>query len=306
MMEIPSSFSIKTWGRVFQDFHQIETVRVFSSEDMLEIKIKDKEEVFTVTRNTLDDTLYRFKGNPREVASSYLKDKGLIVFYENTLVGFFDIIGYSSFIKEASSLEETIHRMGSFLTAASSSAGTDFSAVKLEHWILSDSIILVIDTNRHPLFTGSLDVFLGTCSMILYDGMSHGMPLRGAIGGGNFYKDGEVMVSTALIDAAEYEKEQDWLGAILTPETLRIIEKAKEFEIREKGKTEIDFSNERFSDTVRHGAIPWKEHEISLERPSETYYIKPSMTDPEWTTKLPSHFQSSNKVSNSNCLYGVK
>jgi hypothetical protein len=304
-MEIPASFPIEVWGRIFSDFNQVEYVKAISSAERLDIKVKGKKEILSFSVEALDDTLYKFRGNPKEVAVSFLRENGIIVFYEDTLVGYFDIIGYSSFIKKAASLEEIIHRMKRFLDDASRSARTDIFAVKIDHWILSDSIIVVVDTNRHPLFTGSLDTFLGTCSMILHDGMRHGMPLRGAIGGGSFYKDGEVMVSTALINAAEYEKEQEWLGAVLTPEALQIIEKAKEFELREKGETEIDLSSGRFSTVVGSGTIPWKEQESSLERPPETYFINPDMSEPDWATKyLPSHFQGSSKINNSNSLYG--
>ena len=231
----------------------------------------------------------------------------MIVYYHDTLVAFFDIIGYSSYLKKTP-IEDAIRKISKFFRDTGSSAGTDILAVKFDHWILSDAVIIVVDTNRHPLFSGSLEFFLGTCSTILEDGMRNGFPLRGAIGGGDFYKDGEVMVSSALVDAASYEKEQEWLGAILTPKALQLVEKAKEFEIGLKGETQIDFSSDRFKPFVRYGKIPWKHGE---NKPDETYYIKPhGMAYEDWDKKyLPDYFNQNEKremINNSQCLYTKK
>lgn len=303
-MKTDNTFPIKVWGEIFEDFFQIERVDVNSSAERLDITIRGRKGILQATREELDEYLYKFKGNPKEVAAYFLKKHGVLVYYQDTLVGFFDIQAYSYFIKETK-IEEAIQRISLFFSNTRSTARTDILAVKLDHWILSDSIILVVDTNRHPLFAGSLEVFLGTCSMIMQDAMKHGFPLRGAIGGGDFYKDGEIMVSSGLVDAALYEKAQDWLGAVLTPKALQIVEKAKEFEIRRKGETRIDFSVEKFKHFVRYGVIPWKPDGRHVKMPHETYYIKPfQMVDKNWASKyLPNYFEDTSKINNSHCLY---
>ncbi len=301
------TYSIEVWGEVFRQFRQIERVRVDSSAERLDVTVKDRKDILQFSREELDDILYKFNGNPKEVATYYLKKNGVIVYYQDTLVGFFDIIGYSSFI-EKTAIEEAIRKMSTYCNGIRSTAETDILAVKLDHWILSDAIIIVVDTNRHPLFPGSLEFFLGTCSMIMNDGMRNKFPLRGAIGGGDFYKDGEVMVSSALVDAATYEKEQEWLGAVLTPKALQLTEKAKEFEMQLKGETRIDFSSDRFKSFVRYGAIPWKqENRRPLVKPDKTYYIKPfAIAEEDWAVKyLPDYFDLEKKtmINNSHCLY---
>ena len=181
--------------------------------------------------------------------------------------------------------------------------------VKLDHWILSDAVIIVVDTNRHPLYSHSLEILLFTCSMIMEDGMRDGFPLRGAIGGGDFYKDGEVMVSSALVDAAGYEKKQEWLGTVLTPKALQQIEKAKEFEIGLKGETRIDFSSDKVTPFVRYGTIPWKHGENWLiTKPDKAYYTKPfDMAEEDWAERyLPDFFDRDKKkemINNSHRLY---
>lgn len=119
------------------------------------------------------------------------------------------------------------------------------------------------------------------------------------------------MVSSALVDAARYEKEQEWLGAVLTPKALAMVEKAKEFEIRHKEKSLIDFSSDRFMHYVRYGMIQWKRNESHIEKPDKTYYIKPfGMAEGDWVSKyLPDHFNKLNKsemIENSHCLYAQK
>jgi hypothetical protein len=132
--------------------------------------------------------------------------------------------------------------------------------------------------------------------------MSNNSPLRGAIGGGDFYKDGEIMVSTALVDAATYEKKQNWLGAVLTPKAEEMISKAREYDISTKGETRIDYNSDTFKKHVRKGAIPWKD---SAGLPEEAYYIKPPMAYPGWANNfLPTYFERGDKVSESYILYG--
>jgi hypothetical protein len=309
-MLIGTSYPIELWGDIFRDFRQVEKVQVNTSAERLDIAIKERKDILQATREELDDTLYKFSGNPKEVASSFLKKHNVLIYYQETLVGFFDIIGYSSFI-DGNTIEQAIQRVSHFLNEAINFAKTDILAVKIDHWILSDSIIIVVDTNRNPLFEGSLEMFLGICSMVMRYGMQHGFPLRGAIGGGDFYKDGEVMVSSALVDAARYEKEQEWLGAVLTPKALAMVEKAKEFEIRHKEKSLIDFSSDRFMHYVRYGMIQWKRNESHIEKPDKTYYIKPfDMAEVDWVSKyLPDHFnklKKSEMIENSHCLYAQK
>ena len=295
----------KFWGAIFKEFQQVDCVNTVFDADRLDIKIKGQEETLHATKEELDDSLYKFHGNPHEVVSYFLRKHGVLVYYQDTLVAFFDIQAYSRYMG-TTSMEEAIRGVGKFFLDTSSIVSTDILAVKFDHWILSDSIILVVDTNRHPLFTDSLEYFLGTCSYLMRSAVMQGFPLRGAIGGGDFYKDGEILVSTGLVDAACYEKEQDWLGAVLTPTAVKLVEKAKEFEIKIKGKTKIDFFSDRFKPSIRYGRIPSKRDGWrNSEKPEETFYIKPfNMADKNWATKyLPGYFDDVIKIKNSHCLY---
>lgn len=299
-------YSIEVWAEVFKQFRQVDRTIVDYSAERLDVTIKNRKDILQVSREELDNMLYKYIGTPSEVVRNYLSNNGVIDYYLNTLIGFFDIIGYSSFI-DKKPFEESIRKISNFFKYTGI-AMTDIYDVKLDHWILSDSVIIVIDTKRCPLFSGSLEAFLWTCSMLMREGVRNGFPLRGAVGGGDFYKDGEIMVSSALVDAATYEKKQEWLGAVLTPKALQLVEKAKDFEIGFKGETRIDFSSDRFNQLVRNGTIPWKLGEA--EQGKTYYYINPDMAEADWADKyLPDYFDKEKKremISNSHGLYSQK
>jgi hypothetical protein len=298
------SHTIEFWAAIFREFQQVEDVKPIFDADRVDIIIKGREEILQASQEELDDSLYRFNSNPHEVVTHFLKKHGILVYYQDTLIGFFDIQAYSHYIKQTN-IEEAIRRIGDFISGVCSAADIDTLAAKIDHWILSDSVIIVVDTNRHPLYAVSIEVFLETCSMIMRDAITAGFPMRGAVGGGNFYKDGEMMVISALVDAALYEKEQDWLGAVLTPMALKLVEKAKAYDVGII-KTKIDLSSDQFKPYIRYGTIPWKQNGRPMEKPHETYYIKPfNMADKDWAGKyLPQYFDDKPKIENSYCLYG--
>ena len=104
------TYSIEIWGKVFRQFRQVEHARVDSSAERLDVTIRDRKDILQVSREELDDILYKFNGNPHEVVTYYLKKNGIIVYYQDTLVAYFDIIGYSSFIEKRKLNEESVEK----------------------------------------------------------------------------------------------------------------------------------------------------------------------------------------------------
>lgn len=296
------TYPIEGWREIFKNFTQVIQVQADFSAERLDLTIKDRKGTLQATQNELDDALYKYNCNPKEVAIYFLRKHNIITFYQDTLVGFFDIVGYSSFVeKNQNHFEKCILKISNFFDGTANTSDTDIGTVKFDHWILSDSIILVIDTNRNPISFASLALFFATCSEIMRYGMINGFPLRGAIGGGDFYKDGEILVSTALVNAANYEKKQEWLGAVLTPEAHQIMKQATEFNI-----SDLD-SNDNFTPFVRYGKIPWKTKE-ACTLSKEAYYIKPfGMSEKDWAKKhLPNYFNKKDaeeKIKYSHILY---
>lgn len=180
--------SIEFWAERFREFEIVEYVEPFIDSDYLNINVKDHKKILHASIMKLNDLLYKLNGNPHEVVAHFLKKHKIRVYYQDTLVGFFDIQAYSNYINTTKT-NRAIRKTIDFINNVICSTRTDIYAVKIDHWILSDSFILVVDTNRHPLFAGSLEVFLGTCSMLMREAVREGFPIRGAIGGGYFYKD---------------------------------------------------------------------------------------------------------------------
>lgn len=308
-----NSLSLEYWRQIFISVcYQVESAEIDSSADRLNIIITGRNEALHATHDELDEAFLKFDNNVQDVVHWFMKKHGVIVIYQNTLVGYFDIQAYSSFIDDPrKSFKDKIWKINKLFYNNNISSKTDVLGVKIDSWILSDSIVVVIDTERSCLFEGSIAFFLGTCSIIMADAIRHGFPLRGAIGGGDFFKDGELMISSALVDAVRYEKEQNWLGTVLTPTATALVEKAleqvKEVEIKLEGKTDIDFLLARFNPFIRHGKIYWKSSN-NITKPPIWYYIKPyNMTDSNWVLYLPDYFEDRDgKIEHSHCLYGQK
>jgi hypothetical protein len=140
-------------------------------------------------------------------------------------------------------------------------------------------------------------------SGLMFRGARAGLPLRGAVGAGYLYKNDDIIISSALVDAATYEKEQNWYGAVITPTALTLInEICPGFE--NEYKTLLNFG--RFIDK---GNIPWTDskhkHGKAIPKPVHSFYIKPAMSLANWREYLPDYIEIDNKVEESDFLYSA-
>jgi len=135
--------------------------------------------------------------------------------------GMFDILGYRSLI-ENNTLDSLIEIFNEFIM------DLDQKAVTLMHQdehqvtaitptktlIFSDTIILYQTMSESMLdFSPS---FLTKACVLLRLGFEHGVPLRGAISFGEFFVHERSYLGKPIVDAFEAEKNQQWLGVILT------------------------------------------------------------------------------------------
>ncbi len=221
--------------------------------------------------------------------------------FEKILLAFFDIQGYSDFVSN-NSYADCIEKTEELLKTVKKDAGdSHLFDIRLKCWILSDPIIVIPDINTRPLDMPAIDFFISICSGLMARGLRAGLPLRGALGAGNFYKNDDIIVSSALIDAARYEKEQNWLGAVITPAALSLInEVCPAFE--KEYQTLHNFG--RFLDK---GKIPWKtrkhSHVNDIPKPEYGFYIKPALPIRDWKRYLPKYFKIDDKIEASDRLY---
>lgn len=302
------SISLDYWVQIIKAVsHQIKDVMTDFSNDKLIIHFDYQDQPLEVNRHELNDSLPKFNGNAQLALYSLIqqRNKNIVHIYQNTLVAYFDIQAYSNFIDDTR-FEDSIWRTSKLIKEIKSWTKTDMGDVKLNRWILSDSIIIVIDTERSPLFSGSIATLLGTCSYMMASAMRDRFPLRGAIGGGDFLKDGELLVSSALVDAARYEKIQNWFGAVLTPSAVELIAHADQEEIKRKRRNNIDsfLDNNQF---ICYGNIPWKNNSNIENRNHPHYYIKPHMNEKDWVRNyIPEYFEDRDgKIKKSDILYNT-
>jgi len=102
------------WAARFREFQQVEFAKYIFDTEVVHIKIKGRDKLLQATQEELDDSLHKFNSNPHEVVTYFLKKNGILVYYQDTLVGFFDIQAYSNYIKETST-EEAIRRISKFI-----------------------------------------------------------------------------------------------------------------------------------------------------------------------------------------------
>jgi hypothetical protein len=284
---------IDVWEKIFTRFPQVEHVKIESSGGGLNIIVTAGRAKFRKTVEELNKDLF-MERDPCEVASLVLKEYPAFDCYRNTLLGYFDIIGYSNYLCEMG-MKKVTEKMKVIMVGIKNAAKANLGKLKIDPLIWSDSIIVVLDTNRHSLCPETVKWFFSGCSEVMRIAMKAFVPLRGAIGGGDFYKEGEIVVSTALVDAVHYEKQQEWLGAVLTPKAVEVLRSAGI----------ADLSSNDFDGFIRFGKIPWKN-----EEETDWYYVKPYMMppDPDWVKKyLPPYFdivKGAKKIANSHRLYG--
>jgi hypothetical protein len=216
------------------------------------------------------------------------------VLFSNTLVGLFDIQAYSEFI-EKSSTQEAIEKTSKLYKFARSSSTTNFGSVKTKFWVLSDTVVMAIDTAVAPLSFASTYFFSYACSDLFHGALRFcGLPMRGAIGFGDLYfeedsrknefGDGSFLLGSGLVDAAKHEREQNWLGMRYTPKAVQALEY---FESGEDGKKILDCK--KLESVCEFGEIPLKGGLIE-----KGYYIVPFKRYPDWRSYLPPHFEDKN------------
>ncbi len=218
---------------------------------------------------------------------------------DKVLLAFFDIHAYSDFIRnntKAACLEKAENLFKDIKNDVGDSHVLD---IGLKHWIFSDSIIMISDVESRALDIAAIDFLITMSSVLMFRGIRAGLPLRGAIGTGYFYKNDDIIISSALVDAATYEKEQNWYGAVVTPTALTLInEICPGFE--SEYKTLLNF--DRFLDK---GKIPWKDskHGKTIPKPEHSFYVKPARSIAKWREYLPDYIEKDNKVEASDILY---
>jgi len=127
-------------------------------------------------------------------------------------VALLDILGFSHMAVR----ESTGRRVKRYLTRLEK----DMATGEVDSVIFSDKIMLTIE-DEEP---NSLLAIARACSRLMYGLLKEGIPMRGAISGGDIVRsffDGNVFIAgKAGLDAQLFEQAQDWVGVMVAPSGL--------------------------------------------------------------------------------------
>jgi len=161
-------------------------------------------------------------------------------------VAFLDILGFSRIVAKDSFHERFEAYIGIIRDAV------DYPRSSLEFEISSDSVV-IYSNGLNLVHLQNLLTAISTISFRLLTEIQ--IPLRGAVSAGKYWRfksnDGHLMFSGApIVDAVEFEKEQLWLGIMITPKMLENIPHTQElFAILN------DFNNSTYAEL--NAQMPW-------------------------------------------------
>lgn len=196
-------------------------------------------------------------------------------------VAFLDILGFSARVHTDTFEAEFEHYSKALMTAVTTSPPLGFAA-------FSDSIV-IHTTDASP---ESLVSIVKAVSHLLFEFITHGMPVRGAVAFGRFHRADQgansIIAGRPIIEAYEAEQQQDWVGVMLCPSLLRHFDVAV-VAAHDDGPAALDRSHpagqRRFDLAwrLRSAYIPWH----GDKRPLHSVAILPIRMDPVETESPP-------------------
>jgi len=159
---------------------------------------------------------------------SLVEEEQKLVAYDNRLIAFLDILGFSAQL-ETRDVRELHHHYSDLIDRANAhlfdNKANGVSGNFARAQFLFDSVLLV----SHPLddehATENTFNFLSAASLLLEWSLEGKLPLRGAIGAGSLLEDPQRNISLSAIvpSLLKEEREPQWSGVTLLPEAAAIV-----------------------------------------------------------------------------------
>ncbi len=159
--------------------------------------------------------------------------------HEQYFVAYFDFLGFKEYVKK-NPLNLIVSNYKAVLKRIKKKEGIYFDVDKIICQWFSDTFLFCAKANSDQFEQTFFQ--MQALSMAFFKEMiSKHIPLKGALTVGEFYTEPEhgIFLGEALIKAYEYAENQNWLGFVLTPEILTLLEQNK----REK---EISFCKRHY------------------------------------------------------------
>jgi hypothetical protein len=130
-------------------------------------------------------------------------------------VAFLDVLGFTNFILDGESFGSVYQEYVNIIKKATASDDLDYV-------LFSDSIIITADSTSYPALYNMCSAVSDISYNLLVD---HNVPLCGCISCGSFENqlDGRnsIITGAPLVDAIHFEKQQNWIGVMLSPSVLK-------------------------------------------------------------------------------------
>ncbi|WP_135079227.1 hypothetical protein [Terasakiella sp. SH-1] len=178
---------------------------------------------------------------------------------QKALIGFIDVLGFSELVKRkdfGDLFEQYIQLIRNALNAR--------GQTHMEYVVFSDSIVIVSEKTDYK----SLFLLIEAVSLFSFEALTKlGLPIKGSITSGNItYKkqDGDVVIAgTPIVEAYKLEQSQNWVGAMISPNTIREYEHF--FDLVDYPNLQVPIQLERLKKNMawaitvqKTGLIPYK------------------------------------------------
>ena len=128
-------------------------------------------------------------------------------------VALLDVLGFSALVASDAAGQRIERYLGCLQRATGGPTPVDYV-------VFSDSIVLTVEGENENSFI----TMAAACSRLMGELLTENIPIRGAISHGHFVRSAigqSVFVAgRAVIDAYQFEQEQDWIGIMIAPSAL--------------------------------------------------------------------------------------
>jgi hypothetical protein len=214
-----------------------------------------------------------------------------VVAYEDRLVAFLDILGWSDLIRRSATDDVVLAQMALSMTAIKKMealARQQFTGVSSSWQVSQFSDTLVVSTAAQPLSAIILAFYLGTVCQTM---LENGHYVRGAIVRGKVFHRESVLYGPALLEAYRIETEvAKYPRIVLTPQAMSLMQRSTEpladlletggqhpfFAVDADGLHYLDFLCHLGRESTIHQARAWVEQQRDRDRENLNLYAKHS------------------------------
>lgn len=140
----------------------------------------------------------------------------------DTCLAIIDILGFSNMVRSQRDVERFKERYMSVLTAPE--VREKARGLDIDYEVFSDTVIVGAGDNTA---TQQIIHVLSFCRFLWTWAVVHDFPLRGAMAYGTVLWGEDVKVGVPIIEAARAEKLQEWIGIMVCPSVLAVLDQER-------------------------------------------------------------------------------